>query len=104
MDQQIADDVAKLKHWAFGNGEPGVDEKIRRLESTYAELLSGVKSLKQEIRALRNEREAQQNERAGMTKGVKWTLIAIITIFGGGGGFLGFRVLEALSTLQQALP
>jgi 3-deoxy-D-manno-octulosonic-acid transferase len=100
VSDHLAEDVKSLKRFAFGNGEPGADERLRNLEAGRVEMASTLKRVETKVNALAEDRDATRNQ----WKGAKATVIAVGTLIGVATTGGSLWVVTALNRVMQALP
>lgn len=87
--------MTRLEHVVVGNGEPGLDERVRNATTRLDADLNAIKELQTDVKALIKADERRHTERAVANR----ILTVLIALLGAGGAFGFTRVLAALEAL-----
>lgn len=94
--------MGQLAHTLYGNGTPGLDERLRGTVAQLDGLIASVKELTATVRELVREREADEAAKEGSRRTlaqVRAIGLALLAVLGIGGGVGFSRLLAALELL-----
>lgn len=94
--------MTRLEHVILGNGEAGLDERVRNATARLDADLAAIAELRADVRTLIARKEREDAEREGSRRTlaqVRTIGIALLALLGVGGGVGLSRVLGALEAL-----
>lgn len=96
----------QLWHAVFGNGEPGMDEVLRRNTLTIGRLDKRVQEIHVSLESLRDERKADQSKALGQRELWNWLrfglgMVAVVITLLAGFAQLSDRQVEIVQQLQH---
>ena len=95
--------IRRLEHTVFGNGDIGLTSAVRSIQGDVTAMSASVKQIDEKVDHLEKARAKDENLREGGRR-VLVILGSILTILSGLGATFGWRVLQTVGELAQALP
>ena len=101
--KRLAANVEGLRHTVYGNGDIGLTDAVRGMQKEVHKMGANVGSIEAKVDNLEKARAKDEHLREGGRR-VLILLGSILTILSGLGATFGWRVLQTVGELAQALP